>query len=283
MRKAIILGTAQDGGYPHAGCVSACCEGARTDAARVRRVACLGLVADGEGFLVDATPDLPRQVHALPRLSGILLTHAHMGHIAGLLWLGREAMSVRKLPLFVGPRLLYEHLEENEPWATLLANGHVVPRVVEAEKPFEPAPGLSVTAIAVPHRGEWSETFAYRISGPDRTILWLPDIDRFPEGALETWLEGVDLAFLDGTFWSAAELTGRNPAEVPHPALHDTARRLAGLRPRAAVSFVHLNHTNPCLDPASAEAAELAGIYREAGLRSADSAPIAAEGTELSL
>lgn len=283
MRKAIILGTAQDGGYPHAGCVSSCCESARRDAARARRVACLGLVADGEGFLVDATPDLPRQVHALPRLSGLLLTHAHMGHIAGLLWLGREAMSVRKLPLFVGPRLLYEHLEENEPWATLLANGHLVPRVVEAGVPFEPAPGLSVTGIPVPHRGEWSETFAFRIEGPDRTLLWLPDIDRFPDGSLEAWLDGVDLAFLDGTFWSASELTGRCPSEVPHPALSETVRRLAKLRPEAAVSFVHLNHTNPCLDPASGETAELATIYREAGLTPADGAPIATEGTELSL
>lgn len=280
--RAIVLGTAQDGGFPHAGCRCARCQGARADPRLARRVACLGLVAGGGGFLVDATPDLPRQLEALPRLSGILLTHAHMGHVAGLLYLGREAMAVRRLPVWA-PAGLHAHLARHEPWATLVTAGHVEPRIVEPGRPEQIAPGLEIEGIPVVHRAEWSETVAYRIRGPNRSILWLPDVDRFADGDLERLLDGVDVAFLDGTFFSDDELPGRNLAEIPHPRIRDTAERLAELRPSAAVSFVHLNHSNPCLDPASPESKWLADIFRRAGLRTPGDSPIAPDGLALDL
>ncbi len=268
MTEALLLGTAQDGGLPQPGCRCENCEAARRDPSRRRLVSCLGLVTDsGKGYLVDATPDFREQVERLPELSGILLTHAHMGHVAGLLWLGREAMAVRELPVWVGPKLL-AHLSANEPWAALIADRYLLPHVLRPGEPVAIEPDLTITPLPVHHRAEWSETFAYRIAGPTKTILWLPDIDAFGRGSLTHLLTGVDLAFLDGTFFSAKEIPGRDLTEIPHPLVTETLALLDDLDLTTEIRFVHLNHTNPLWDPTSAEADSLAGragIAKEGG------------------
>ena len=53
-------------------------------------------------------------------------------------------------------------------------------------------------------------------------------------------LETVDVALLDGTFFSASELPGRDLAEIPHPLVQATAALLAGTP--AQIRFIHLNH-----------------------------------------
>lgn len=283
MSHAVILGTAQDGGFPHAGCLCYHCACAREDPALARRIACLGLVSSsGAGFLVDATPDLPAQVGELPKLEGLILTHAHMGHIAGLLWLGTEAMAVEGLPLHAGARLL-AFLSKNEPWATLIREGRLVPNTLEPGREVTLAEDLRFVPIAVPHRAEWSETFGFRIRGPERSLLWLPDIDHFEGELLGELLDGVDLALLDGTFLSPVELPGRDLSKIPHPMVGETVDRLAELRPRAAVSFVHLNHSNPLILPDSREGAALAARFEESGLSPATDGPVAADGKVLGL
>lgn len=268
----LVLGVAQDGGHPQPGCRRPCCTSGRPG----HLPACLGIVdpASGGRWLVDATPALPQQLAALeaaagPGLDGVLLTHAHIGHYTGLVWLGREAMSTRGLPLHTQPRMA-AFLRDHAPWSQLVALGNVELRVADE---VHLAPGLSARALRLPHRDELSETVAWRVQGPRRAALWLPDIDRWEdwEIPLEDALADVDLAFLDGTFWADGEL-GRDMAEVPHPRVRDTLARLAPLpaRERAKVHFVHLNHTNPALDPGSPEAAAVAtagsAIARE-GLR----------------
>ncbi len=281
--RAIILGTAQDGGLPQVRCACANCVSARRNPKRARRVACLGLTAgDGRGFLVDATPDFARQAEALPSLDGILLTHAHMGHVAGLLNLGREALAPRGLPVWAGPRLL-GFLEMNEPWRSLVAHGRIEPRPLSPGRAVDLAPGLSVVPVAVPHRAEWSETFAFLVRGPGRTILWAPDADRFEDAFLDEVLAEADAVFLDATFWSPAEIPGRDLSEIPHPMAKDTLTRLARRRPRAAVGLVHLNHSNPLWRLSSRESREAASLLAAAGLRPAAPTLVPAEGTTLPL
>jgi pyrroloquinoline quinone biosynthesis protein B len=220
----------------------------------------------GVAWLIDATPALPeqlarlREVTAAP-LSGVLLTHAHMGHYLGLAFLGREGMGLRGLPLGVQPRMA-AFLAANAPWSQLVALDNV--RLQVAPR-FQLSPRVSVEALRVPHRDEHSETVAFRIRGPRRSVLWLPDIDAW-EGwdlAIEDVLAGVAAAWIDGTFWADGELA-RDMGEVPHPRVAATLARLAPLpaAERAKVRFVHLNHTNPALDPDSAEAARV----RDAGM-----------------
>jgi pyrroloquinoline quinone biosynthesis protein B len=123
---------------------------------------------------------------------------------------------------------------------------------------------LTATPLLVPHRDEYSETVAFRIAGPTRTLLWLPDIDKWEKWdaqgtRLEEVLAGVDVAYLDGTFFADGEVPGRSMAEIPHPFVRETIARLAALRAgeRRKVRFVHLNRTNPLIRGDAAAGAEV--------------------------
>jgi pyrroloquinoline quinone biosynthesis protein B len=258
--EAILLGTAQDGGLPQAGCHCSQCHLARTDPAQRRWVACLGLVdhAAQQSWLVDATPDFREQVHALHQhapdcpLAGILLTHAHVGHYAGLIHLGREAWNTRALPIYASARMA-GFLQTNAPWSQLIALGNVALHLLSPGQPLRLSSGLSLTPLQVPHRDEFSDTLAFVARGtvrdPGRQLFYCPDIDTWErwDRDLRRFLSSMDVALLDGTFFSAGELPGRDIAQIPHPLATDTAGRLAGVD--CAVHLVHLNHTNPLHRP----------------------------------
>jgi pyrroloquinoline quinone biosynthesis protein B len=213
----------------------------------------------GQRFLIDATPDLASQLESLnagsrprapsdPRrpVDGILLTHAHVGHYAGLMFLGREALAARGVPVYATPRMA-AFLRANAPWSQLVALGHVELRELAPESELALTPRLRLTARRVPHRDELSDTVGFLVRGPRRALLYVPDIDKWErwERPLDAELDSVDLAFLDGTFLAADEVPGRSLAEIPHPLVGETMARLAA-RPALAgrVLFIHLNHTN---------------------------------------
>jgi len=231
---ARVLGTAQDAGVPHIGCTCIRCERFR---AAPLLPACLGLVGTERTYLVDATPAIAQQVAALPSFPGpILLTHAHMGHVAGLLQLGKEAWN-RRTTVHASPSLC-AFLQTNAPWNRLPIE------LVQTTGTLELEPGLTVEWIPVPHRDELSDTHAFRIEGPERSLLYLPDIDAW-EIDLPALLDSVDGALLDGTFYSADELPRQR--DVPHPPIVETMKLLDDER-LAKVRFTHLNHTNAVLD-----------------------------------
>ncbi len=256
----VVLGIAQDAGYPHVGCVRPCCWPAWRRAAGRRHVACLGLVdeASRRCWLLDATPDLPAQLHyvrhgvarAPVELAGIFLTHGHIGHYTGLIYLGREALGARRMPVYAMPRMA-AFLRANAPWGGLLELGHVEVREMAPARPVRLGPSLSVTPLPVPHRAEYTETVAFLVEGPNARLLYAPDTDGWASWSpsLEAVLTGVDVAYVDGTFFSRDELVGRNIDEVPHPSIVETLRRLRTLPAdvRARVRFIHFNHTNPVL------------------------------------
>ncbi len=278
---ALVLGTAQDGGLPQIGCDEEICRRARRDPAQARLVSSLLLVDPRaeKRFLVDATPDLPRQYELArehppnralagprpPLVDGILLTHAHVGHYAGLLHLGREVYGSARMPVFCSARMA-GFLRENGPWSLLVETDAIELRVLEPDVTVALTNDLSVTPILVPHRGEFSDTFAFLVRGPERALLYLPDIDKWErwERPIEQLLMQVDVALVDGTFYDAGELPGRNMAEIPHPFLIESLDRFGRLpeAERTKLRFLHLNHTNPAADPASAAAASV----RKAGM-----------------
>jgi pyrroloquinoline quinone biosynthesis protein B len=265
----IVLGVAQDGGLPHIGCRQEACERARRDASRRERVASIGLVDDatGERWLIDATPDIRSQLETLrapdaPRakpVTGILLTHAHAGHYAGLLELGREMLGADHVPVMGTPRMI-AFLRGHSPWKELEAWGHVV------YQPLEPGQELKlgafrVTPVRVPHRDELSDTVGYRIKGASRSVLFIPDVDKWEkwDRTLRDEVAAVDVALLDATFAREDELGGRSMKLVPHPFVSET---LSLLPPelRRRVAFIHLNHTNRLLwDDAERKALEAQG------------------------
>jgi pyrroloquinoline quinone biosynthesis protein B len=269
----IVLGITQDGGAPHAGCSRPCCEPRWEDPAKRLHVACLGIVDPGAGrWLIDATPDLPAQLRMLeaasptaPGPGGILLTHAHIGHYAGLVHLGREVMGARDVPVYAMPRMR-AFLETNGPWQQLVTLGNVKIETLTAGTELALSDRVTVTPIVVPHRDEYSETVGYRIRGPRASVLYIPDIDKWErwERSIEDEVAAVDVAFLDGTFYGPGELPGRDMSLIPHPMVVETVERLRELPApvRSRVRFIHLNHTNPLLDEdgPQREAVERAGL-----------------------
>ena len=246
--EAVVLGIAQDGGVPHLGCRQKLCVEARRDPSKRQSVASLGLIdgASGKRFLIDATPDFEAQVSRLGGLpDGILLTHAHIGHYLGLAQLGREVANARDMPVFCTASMA-RFLRGNRPWSRLVESKNIAIHEIEPDREFALTESLRATALSVPHRDEDSDTVAYVVAGPTRKLLWLPDIDKWEkwDRRIEDVLRTVDVAFLDGTFFSADEIPGRSIAEIPHPLVSETISLLATGRGRARVFFVHLNHTN---------------------------------------
>lgn len=258
----IVLGIAQDGGVPQAGAFA---ERGWTDPAFRRRVACLGVVdpASGERWMLDATPDFPEQLKALhdatpgaaarPALNGVFVTHAHIGHYTGLMFLGLETMGARGVPVYAMPRMR-QFLETSGPWSQLVTKGNIELRSLAAGEPVVLNERLKVTPFLVPHRQEFSEVVGFRIDGPERKVLFIPDIDAWEQldaqgVRIEDLIAGVDVAYLDGTFFANGEIPGRDMTGFPHPFITRSMERFAALptSERAKVRFIHLNHTNRAL------------------------------------
>lgn len=264
----VVLGIAQDAGYPQAGQTD---HPGWDDPSQRRLVSCLALVdpVTSERWLFDATPDFPEQLLRLdrmapvearaPGLAGIFLTHAHIGHYTGLMHLGREVLGTHHLPVYAMPRMA-AFLRGNGPWDQLVRLENIDIRPLADGRAVRLNDRLTVTPIQVPHRDEYSETVGYRIDGPERSALFIPDIDKWTRwdeqgGRLEDQLAKVDIAYLDASFFADGEVPGRDMAQIPHPFVSETIARLAPLpaEERAKVRFIHLNRTNPALRPDSAE------------------------------
>lgn len=258
----VVLGIAQDGGVPQAG--SHDHPGWRDPTAR-HRVVCLGLVdpASSQRWMIEATPDFPAQLHALdtlaapttrPGLDGIFLTHAHVGHYTGLLHLGHEVMGAKSVPVYAMPRML-EFLRANAPWEMLARRSHIELRALQEGTPVQLNDRLRLIPFRVPHRQEYSEVVGFRIQGPRRSVLFIPDIDHWEEldatgVRIESLIRQVDVAYLDATFYADGEIPGRDMRGFPHPFITHSMARFDSLPApeRAKIHFIHLNHTNPALD-----------------------------------
>ena len=202
-----------------------------------------------------------------------------MGHCLGLLHLGREAYGARGQRVVCTPTMA-RILREEAPWSLLVDAGHIELVEVEPGASLDLSPRVRAEALPVPHRGEFSDTVGWRITTPAGALLHLPDIDKWErwEQDLREVVAGVDLAFLDATFFDGGELPGRDMAEVPHPFVVETLQRTRSWLPeeRAKVHLIHLNHSNPLHDPASPATEQLWA----SGLRLARQGAVLGLGTD---
>ncbi|SVE05380.1 uncharacterized protein METZ01_LOCUS458234, partial [marine metagenome] len=184
----VVLGTAQDGGYPQAGCKKDCCKVAWGDAKKRRDVASLGVVdpVSNQRWFIECTPSFPRQLRRLDeahpglvgKINGVLLTHAHIGHYAGLIHLGHEVIGANGVPVYAMPRM-EKFLCTQGPWSQLVTLKNIELQPMRDGRTFALNERLRVTPFLVPHRDEFSETVGIQIEGPQQKIIWLPDIDKW--------------------------------------------------------------------------------------------------------
>ena len=134
---------------------------------------------------------------------------------------------------------------------------------------------VAVEFHQVPHRDELSDTHAIVVRGENKSILFLSDHDTWKETldahGCETIREflaklNVDIALLDGTFWSGDELQGRDMNIVPHPTVEESLQRLGmKLKEDPQIVFFHLNHTNPLHNMDSEEYRTLTALGWDVG------------------
>ena len=252
----IVLGIAQDGGAPHAACTKECCANKWNNPQLHNKVSSLGIVdpSTNEVWMIDATPDFSSQLNTLTMnqkstFKGVFLTHAHIGHYTGLIHLGREVMGAKQIPVYAMPKMK-RFLSENGPWSQLIGLNNIDIKNLQDNTKIQLNDNLSITPFIVPHRDEFSETVGYKINGPNRSLVFIPDIDKW-----EKWSENIedivssnDFSLLDGTFYDINELPGRDMSKIPHPFIVESMEVLGDFDSKSRVHFIHLNHTNPALD-----------------------------------
>ncbi len=265
----IVLGVAQDAGKPQIGNSN---DPAWDDPSLERHATSLALVdyrpPNTKRWLFEATPDLKRQLHRLdgltpsaasPHPDGVFLTHAHIGHYTGLLMFGHEAMGAENMTVYAMPRMA-NYLAENGPWSQLVRYHNIILAIMAAGQPEQLASDIVVTPFLVPHRQEFSEVAGFKIQGPSKTALFIPDIDSWEdwdaEGTqIEDFIRDVDFAYVDATFFADGEIPGRDMSGFPHPFVSHSMKRFASLSEteRSKIRFIHMNHTNPLLIPGAQE------------------------------
>ena len=255
----MILGTSQDAGTPQIGHSEDSAWGNDSEK-RLATSAALVDQRNGDRYLFEATPDIREQLKDLDKafpisnsdslgLSNIFITHAHIGHYAGLMFLGRESAGTRNVNVTVMPRLA-KFLSANGPWNQLVSLGNIAlnENLIDGQA-FELSRDISVTPLLVPHRDEYSETVGFIIRGPAQSVLFLPDIDDWERWKTENGrdvaqiVSTVDAAFIDATFYDNHELPGRDMTKIPHPRVIDSMELLKSEAEK--VHFIHINHTNP--------------------------------------
>jgi len=278
--RVVLLGTAAGGGFPQWNCACALCSACRAGDPFVapRTQDCLAVSADGaRWYLVNASPDIRAQILATPALAagpgprdtplrGALLTDGELDHTLGLMLL-REGGGLR---VFAPPAVL-SALDERFP-----IRGAVAQYGAWTWESAVDIPGLAVSSFAVSDKqpkyargsaapGPW--VVAYRISDPATggSLVYAPCLREWPAG-FDEFVAGADVVLLDGTFYSAREMTGTGTSTsaqlaMGHVPIEDSLKRIHD-HDGGRWCYTHLNNTNPVLDTRSAEFAAV----REAGV-----------------
>ncbi len=249
-----ILGVVQDGGLPHLGSNKLYCENIEEK----RYVTSIMLInnENNESYLFDASPDINKQLNFMgdrikKDLKGVFLTHAHIGHYTGLMYFGREALNSKSINVYAMPRMK-KFLEQNGPWSQLVSLENISINQINSTSKIAIDQNVTIQPIEVPHRAEFSETVGYKIYGPNKTVLFIPDIDKWYlwEKSIIDEIKQVDYALIDATFYDSKEVNYRDLSEIPHPFVVESMELFDSIKDeeKNKIFFIHLNHTNPLLN-----------------------------------
>ena len=257
-----ILGNVQDAGLPHIGCQHEFCKDKFNEFEEYFTTSIAVIDPFNKKYILfEASPDLPYQLNYLDKKifkqfllpESVFITHAHIGHYAGLMYFGREALGSEGLKVNVLPKMA-NFLKTNGPWSQLVEINNINVQEIDFGQKANYLSNISITPIKVPHRDEYSETAAYQIIGKNKKALFVPDIDKWQkwDKNIIELVQEFDYLLLDATFYESAEIN-RDISEIPHPLVTETMNLLKELTQehKNKVYFIHMNHTNLMLDPES--------------------------------
>tara|TARA_B100000575_G_scaffold223629_1_gene184085 strand:- start:1651 stop:2565 length:915 start_codon:yes stop_codon:yes gene_type:complete len=257
-----ILGNTQDAGMPHIGCQHKFCLNNFNTYEEYFVTSIAVVDSDIKKYILfEATPDITYQLnHIKDKIfdkfilpESLYITHAHIGHYSGLMYFGREALGAKSVLVKVLPKMS-QFLKENGPWSQLVELNNIKIQETNFGKTNNELSNISVIPVKVPHRDEYSETAGYIISGKNKKALFIPDIDKWEkwDKDLTKLVEEFDFLLLDATFYESEEIN-RDIGEIPHPLVKETIKLLDNLghEIKRKIYFIHMNHTNPMLNPDS--------------------------------
>jgi len=253
----IVLGTTQDGGAPQAGCTKKCCINRWNSPKKEFFVTSLGIIDPDskEAWMIEATPDFAQQHKIISEeneVKGIFISHAHIGHYSGIMYLGRETMGYKNMPLYMAPKMT-RFIKSNAPWSQLVELNNIKLFKIKDGDTIKLNNRLTIKPFTVPHRDEFSETNGFQILGPNKSLIFIPDIDKWEKWDVDVLkkVEQNDYALLDGTFFDEKELPGRDMSEIPHPFVIESTEFFKKIKDVVDINFIHFNHTNPLLNETS--------------------------------
>ncbi len=233
--EVVLLGIAQDGGRPQAGCNEACCIG--LSPTEHSYPTSLGIVDKERLHIIDVTRHLPNQLQFLENRipTDVWLTHAHFGHVDGLGLFGKETMNARSVNLHASSKMI--HLINSTPqWKIMLDQGVFIPTEITSNQTRTNAE-FTMTPLLVPHRNELSDMHAFILRGAKKSLLYLPDHDTWLETLamhksdnIRQWFNdlSIDIALID------ALLAGEYQASFFAEQLAAAQRRRRDLRMRSS-------------------------------------------------
>ena len=271
MNRTHILGTAAGGGLPQWNCACANCVAARAGKIAPQTQSSIAISGDAEKFLswflINASPDLARQIESMPRLqphhesprntpiAGVLLTNADIDHALGLLLLRQQEP----------PQVIYAADETRTAleWidSVLAKFSGIEWRKITAE--FQSLSGrIGFRTIELSR----SVAFQLRDDTSGATALFAPSVGELTD-ELRDAVHTSDVVLFDGTFWSDDELAAvrrgaRSAREMNHLPIRDGSLDFLRQSPARRKIYTHINNTNPILMPGTRERAQVeqAGI-----------------------
>lgn len=271
MIRIQILGSAAGGALPQWNCACANCVAARTGKIAPQTQSSIAISGDAEKFpgwfLINASPDLARQIESMPRLqphreslrntpiAGVLLTNPDIDHALGLLLLRQQEL----------PQVIYAADETRTAleWidSVLAKFSGIEWRKTTAE--FQSLSGsIGFRTIELPT----SLAFQFRDDTSGATALFAPSVGELTD-ELRDAVHTSDVVLFDGTFWRDDELAAVRPGarrarEMNHLPIRDGSLDFLRQSPARRKIYTHINNTNPILMPGTRERAQVeqAGI-----------------------
>jgi pyrroloquinoline quinone biosynthesis protein B len=245
--------------------------------------------ADGDGLLLNASPDILQQIKATPALqpgralrdtaiAAVLLIDGQIDHSTGLFML-RERNG--KLPLWCTDAVAQD-LSTGNPILRVLEHfcGVERHRIQPDGSAFE-IPGLAplqFRAIALsskaapysPHRDapEPGDNIGLLVTDPrsGKTLFYAPGLGEIDPPVFDA-MHQADAVMVDGTFWTDDEMqrlglsrkTARDIGHLAQSGPGGMLEQLARLPAATRRLLIHINNTNPILDEDSPQHATLCG------------------------
>ena len=271
MIRIHILGSAAGGGLPQWNCACANCAAARAGKIAPQTQSSIAISSESEDkrpwFLINASPDLPRQIENMPDLQphrdsprnspigAVFLTNADIDHALGLLLLRQD-----ETPLVV---YATDQTRTALAWIDrVLARFRGIEwRKISAD--FQSLSGsLGFRAIPLPG----SVAYQFRDDSSGATALFAPIVAELTE-QLRNAVDASAVILFDGTFWTDGELAtvrpgARTSREMNHLPISDGSLDFLRQSPARRKIYTHINNTNPILMPGTRERAQVeqAGI-----------------------